>query len=38
MSEKARILVVVYTLRQEAIRIISARPATPSEREEYSNE
>ena len=38
MSEKARVLVVVYTLRHEAIRIISARPATPTEREEYSSE
>ena len=30
-----RILVVVYTYRGERIRIISARRATPSERETY---
>ena len=30
-----RVLVVVYTYRGEAIRLISARRATPSEREDY---
>jgi uncharacterized DUF497 family protein len=30
-----RLLVVVYTWRQENIRIISARPAEPREHEEY---
>ena len=30
-----RVLVVVYTYRDEKIRIISARRATPSERETY---
>ena len=30
-----RLLVVVYTWRGENIRIISARPAEPLEREEY---
>ena len=30
-----RLLVVVYTYRSENIRIISARPAEPHEREEY---
>lgn len=30
-----RLLVVVYTWRGESIRIISARPAAPREREEY---
>ena len=38
MSERARVLVVVYVYRGEAIRIISARKATASEREEYSNQ
>ena len=30
-----RILVVVYTYRQDSVRLISARKATPSERKEY---
>ena len=30
-----RILVVVYTYRQNSIRLISARKATPSERKQY---
>jgi len=34
----ARLLVVVYTYRGENIRIISARPAKPHEREKYYNE
>ncbi|HLA06756.1 MAG TPA: BrnT family toxin [Anaerolineales bacterium] len=33
-----RILVVIYTYRSEAIRIISARNATPSERRYYQEE
>ena len=32
----ARVLVVVYTLRGEKIRIISARKATPGERRQYA--
>jgi uncharacterized DUF497 family protein len=32
----ARVLVVVYTLRGEKIRIISAREATPRERRQYT--
>jgi uncharacterized DUF497 family protein len=35
MGERGRLLVVVYTYRGENIRIISARPAEPHEREEY---
>jgi uncharacterized DUF497 family protein len=31
-----RLLVVVYTFREEKIRIISAREATPRERRQYS--
>lgn len=31
----ARILTVVYTWREDTIRIISARPATPNERRQY---
>jgi len=33
-----RVLVVVYTLRGEAIRIISARKATKQERRQYEEE
>lgn len=33
-----RVLVVVYTYRHDDIRIISARPATPREREQYGRE
>jgi uncharacterized DUF497 family protein len=32
-----RVLVVVYTLRDDSIRIISARPATSHERSHYEN-
>jgi uncharacterized DUF497 family protein len=35
MGLKARVLVVVCTWRGDRIRIISARPAEPHEREEY---
>ena len=35
MDAKGRILVVVYTWREERVRIISARQATPREREKY---
>ncbi|QQS45176.1 MAG: BrnT family toxin [Acidobacteriota bacterium] len=35
MDAQSRILVVVYTWRQENIRIISARKATQSERIQY---
>lgn len=38
MSEKHRILLVVYTERKENIRIISARKATASERKIYEKE
>jgi uncharacterized DUF497 family protein len=31
-----RILVVVYTWRKSRVRIISARPATPGERDRYA--
>ena len=37
MSDKSRVLVVVYTEREAKIRIISARPATPSERKKYES-
>ena len=35
MGAAGRLLVVVYTYRGENIRIISARPAEPHEREQY---
>jgi uncharacterized protein len=35
LDAMARILVVVYTLRGEEIRLISARPATRQERRQY---
>jgi uncharacterized protein len=35
MGALGRLLVVVYTWREDSIRIISARPADPREREEY---
>jgi uncharacterized DUF497 family protein len=35
MDSLARILVVVYTWREERIRLISARPATPGEARQY---
>ena len=38
MGATGRLLVVVYTWRGEVIRIISARPAEPHEREEYEAE
>ena len=34
-SYESRILVVVFTMREETIRIISARPANKSERKKY---
>lgn len=37
LTEGWRLLVVVYTFRAEAIRIISARPATAAERERYED-
>jgi len=33
-----RLLAVVYTYRNEDIRLISARPATPREREQYGRQ
>ena len=38
MDALGRILVVVYTWRGDSIRIISARRATRSEREQYGSE
>ena len=38
LGETGRLLVVVYTWRGNNIRIISARPAEPHEREEYEAE
>jgi uncharacterized DUF497 family protein len=38
MSLLARVLLVVHTERSERIRIISARKATRSEREQYESE
>lgn len=35
MDALGRVLVVCYTWRGEAVRLISARPATPSERRQY---
>jgi uncharacterized protein len=35
MDALACVLVVVYTWREDAIRVISARKATPSERKRY---
>lgn len=35
MDAKGRVLVVVYTWREERVRIIPARQATPGEREQY---
>lgn len=35
-SEADRLLVVVYTLRKESIRLISARPATRRESKKYA--
>ena len=35
MDAMARILTVVYTCRGNALRMISARPATPNERRQY---
>jgi uncharacterized DUF497 family protein len=34
-SYESRVLVVVFTMREETIRIISARPASKSERKKY---
>jgi uncharacterized protein len=35
-SYKNRLLVVIYTMREETVRIISARPATKPERQQYA--
>ena len=37
-SYKGRLLIVVYTIRNDKIRIISARLATKKERKEYEQE
>lgn len=37
LTEGWRLLVVVYTFREEAIRLISARPATAGERSFYED-
>ncbi|MDP3518532.1 MAG: BrnT family toxin [Pseudohongiella sp.] len=36
LSRKARLLVVIYTLRSDSIRLISARRATSKESKEYA--
>jgi uncharacterized DUF497 family protein len=36
MDAMGRILVVSYTWREKRVRIISARPATPRQREQYA--
>jgi uncharacterized DUF497 family protein len=38
MSARGRVLVVSYTYRDERIRIISARPATPRERRQHEED
>jgi uncharacterized DUF497 family protein len=38
LSIVARVLLVVHTERAERLRIISARQATPSEREQYEHQ
>ena len=35
-SYESRVLVVVFTIREETIRIISARPASKSEKKKYA--
>jgi uncharacterized protein len=37
LSEAGRLLVVAYTEREQRIRIISARQATPRERKQYES-
>ncbi len=37
MDSLGRLLVVVYVWRGDSIRLISARPATPRERQEYQS-
>jgi len=36
-SSSGRMVVVCYTVRAEAVRIISAREASPAERRQYAN-
>ena len=36
-SESGRLIVVTYTEREESVRIISARAATPKERRQYES-
>ncbi len=38
VGTKGQLLVVVYSYRNENIRIISARPATPHERQQYEEQ
>jgi len=38
LGANGRVLVVVYCYRDQDIRIISARPADPGEREEYEGQ
>lgn len=38
MDWLGRVLVVVYTWRGDTIRLISARPATPRERQQYEEQ
>jgi uncharacterized DUF497 family protein len=35
LSEKGKLLIVVYTERESSIRLISCRAATPEERKQY---
>jgi uncharacterized DUF497 family protein len=37
MSSKRNLLIVVHTVREERIRLISARPATKHEKRDYEN-
>lgn len=38
MTVNWQLLYVVYTLREDAIRLVSARPVTRQERKEYENQ
>ena len=38
MAVNWRLLYVVYTLREDVIRLVSARPVTRQERKEYENQ
>jgi uncharacterized DUF497 family protein len=36
VSERRKIIIVVYVMRRDRYRIVSARPATPKERRNYA--